>query len=215
MSKTQIRKARVTKQREVRIHSELWHTSNCLLEAGQNEIKGSAHQLRASLIFRAFYLEAFLNWLGQQLVPHWSYLERLKPKEKLDLLNDIVRVKPDYGSRPWQIVNDLFAFRNDLAHGKPDHLRTESLEDLNEFLDAKLGEVTQTKWERFGTEENAVRAKEDVAKIATLLYEKAKVQHEGPLGPFSFGFRVTLRSCSIPRGLGTPGTRIVGHRILW
>jgi len=190
MDKPRIRKAHVSKQRDVRIHAELWHTSNCLLAAGHINVKASAHQFRASLVFRAFALEAFLNWLGPQLLPHWSYLERLKPKEKLDLLNDLIHVTPDYGSRPWQIVKELFAFRNDLAHGKPESIKTESEEDLNEFLDGKLGDIARTVWERFGTEENAVRAKEDVEKIAKLLYEKAEVKHEGPRGPFSFGFQI-------------------------
>ena len=54
--------------------------------------------------------------------PHWEYLERLKPREKLDLLTDLTHVKPDYGSRPWQIVKELFDFRNDIAHGKPENL---------------------------------------------------------------------------------------------
>jgi hypothetical protein len=181
-------KANVTKERDVRIHAEIWHTANCLLDAGQKEKRGSAHQFRASLVFRAFYLEAFLNWLGQHLVPHWSYLERLRPREKLDLLNDLIKVTPNYGSRPWQIVGEIYAFRNTLAHGKPERIKTESVEDLNEFLDRKLGQLLLAEWEEFSTEANAVRAKEDIEKIATLLYEKAQVKHDGPLGPFAFGF---------------------------
>jgi hypothetical protein len=174
----------------VRIHAELWHTSNCLLQAGQEEPKGSAHQFRASLIFRAFALEALLNWLGPKLIPHWNYLERLKPIEKLNLLADFIEAKPDYGARPWQIVKDLFGFRNAIAHGKSESLSDETTEDLDDFLDAKLGQYLQTSWELFSTEDNAVRAKEDVLKIATILYEKANVEHDGPKGPFSFGFQI-------------------------
>ncbi len=138
------KKARVTKQRDVRIHAELWHTANCLLDAGQAEPKASAHLFRASLVFRAFYLEALLNWLGPHLLPHWTYLERLKPREKLDLLNGLIHITPDYASRPWQIVKDLFTFRNTLAHGKPENLKTESLEDLEEVLSGEFGEVART-----------------------------------------------------------------------
>lgn len=97
------RKAHVVKRRDVRTHSELWHTANCLLQKGQEEAKGSAHQFRASLIFRAFSLEAFLNWLGQQLVPHWSYLERLNPREKLGLVTDLIHLTPDYASQMGEI----------------------------------------------------------------------------------------------------------------
>jgi hypothetical protein len=184
------KKAHVTKKREVRIHAELWHSANCLLETGQAEPKGAAHQFRASLIFRAFCLEAFLNWLGQHLVPHWSYLERLKPREKLDLLNDLIGVTPDYSSRPWQTVKDLLAFRNHLAHGKPETIESESVEDADAFLDGKLGDIEKTEWERFGTEANAMRAKEDVEQIANLLYEKADIEHDGPLSAFAFGFQI-------------------------
>lgn len=183
----------------MRIHAELWHTANCLLETGQQRATASTHQFRASLVFRAFALEAFLNWLGPQLIPHWSYLERLKPREKLELLNDLVRVTPDYSSRPWQIVRELVAFRNDLAHGKPESLKMDGMEDLNEVLDRNLSQTIHTEWERFCTEENAVRAREDVEKIAALLYEKAKVKHEGTCGPFSFGSQSgSAKLCSLP-----------------
>jgi hypothetical protein len=187
-----VRKALVTKERDVRTHAELWHTSNCLLESGKQVPEGSAHQFRASLVFRAFALEAYLNWQGELLIPHWKYLERLKPREKLDLLAGLSHLKPDFGSRPWQIVKDLYGFRNDIAHGKPENLSSETSENLDEFLDAKLGTFIQTDWERFCTVENAIRAKKDVEQIAKSLYDGAdmKSKSEGPYGPFSPGFQI-------------------------
>ena len=183
-------KAVVTKSRDVRIHAELWHTANCLLRVGQEEPKGSAHQFRGSLVYRVFALEAFLNWLGYHLMPHWKYLERLKPREKLELLTDLTHVTPDYGSRPWQIVKELFDFRNEIAHGKPENLTSETIEDVDDDLDTKLGEHIQADWERFGTEQNAVKAKEDVEKIALILYNASGVskKQSGPMAPFAFGF---------------------------
>jgi hypothetical protein len=194
MTAEKARLARVRKQRDVRIHAELWHTSNCLLRTGQQSPNGSAHQFRASLIFRAFALEAFLNWLGPQIIPHWKYLERLTPREKLDLVADIVQMKPDYGSRPWQIVKDLFDFRNALAHGKPENVESEGREDLNDILKSGQQDLVRTQWEHFVTEKNAIRAQEDVERIATTLYKTANVKHKGPLGPFSFGFQIRRAS---------------------
>jgi|ERR1700733_200799 len=195
MTTEKTRLARVQKKRDVRIHAELWHTSNCLLRTGQERVEGSGHQFRASLIFRAFALEAFLNWLGPQLFPHWKYLERLTPREKLDLLADIIQVKPQYGSRPWQIVKDLFDFRNALAHGKPEDVSSEGYVALKDILESGKQDLVLTDWENFVTEKNATRAKEDVEKIATVLYKTANVKHEGPRGPFSFGFQI--RSASL------------------
>lgn len=115
-------------------------------------------------------------------------MERLKPGEKLDLLADLIQVKPDYGSRPWQIVKELFAFRNAIAHGKPEILESEGYEDLEYVLAGNI-DFIPTDWDSFGTEKHAVRAKEDVENIATILYEKANLKHSGPRGPFSFGFQ--------------------------
>lgn len=154
--------------------------------------EGSAHQFMASLVFRAFALEAFLNWQGQHLIKHWEHLERLKPREKLDLLAELSHVKPDYGSRPWQIVKDLYGFRNDIAHGKPENLSSETFEDSDEYLDEKLGTFIRTRWERFCTEENGVKAKADVEQIAKALYEGGDMKHKstGPYAPFAPGFQM-------------------------
>jgi hypothetical protein len=175
----------------VRTHAELWHTANCLLRAGQKDRLGSAHQFRASLVFRAFALEAFLNWQGQHLIAHWEYLERLGPRDKLDLVAELSHVTPEYGSRPWQIVKDLYGFRNDIAHGKAERLTSESTVNADDSLDAELGRFVQTRWERFCTEENAVKAKEDVEEIAKALYDGASMteKSEGPYGPFIAGFQ--------------------------
>jgi hypothetical protein len=187
-----MKKARVTKKRDVRPHAEFWHTSNCLLRAGQKETQGSVHQFRASLVFRAFALEAFLNWVGEQLIPHWKYLERLKPKEKLDLLCDLIKVKPDYSARPWQVLKELFGFRNEIAHGKPEILSTDTLENLDDFLDGKLGQIIRIEWEQYCTEDNAVKAQKDVEEIANILYRGADMSKrvKGPIGPFTFGFQI-------------------------
>jgi hypothetical protein len=87
-------------------------------------------------------------------------------------------------------VKELFDFRNDIAHGKPENLKSETVEDVDDFLDAKLGEHIQANWERFGTEQNAVKAQEDVEKIVNLLYDASGVakKQSGPRTPFAFGF---------------------------
>jgi hypothetical protein len=48
---------------------------------------------------------------------------------------------------------------------------------------------------QFGTEDNAVRAKEDIKQISTLLYEKSQVKHEGPRSAhFRLDFRLAQQS---------------------
>lgn len=143
---------------------------------GQEEEKASYHQFMASLVFTAFTLEAYLNWLGDKLFPHWSYLERLSPKEKLEVISVQLKVTVDNGQRPWQTVKPLFGFRNDIAHGKPEAIAKESVELIDEDLDEKLGQIVRTDWEKFCTRENAERAREDVERILTILHSAADLR---------------------------------------
>lgn len=87
-------------------------------------------------------------------------------------------------------MKELFDFRNEIAHGKPENLTSETIEKVDADLDAKLGEHIQAEWERFGSEQNAVKAQEDVEMIANLLYDASGIadKQSGPLGAFAFGF---------------------------
>jgi hypothetical protein len=129
----------VTKARDARIHADLWHASKCLLEKGQAEESGSEHQFKASLVFTAFTLEAYLNWLGQKVFPHWSCLERLAPIEKLDVISDLLKLGVDNARRPWQTTKKLCRFRNAMAHGKPVTIETETEEPVDEHFQEKSG----------------------------------------------------------------------------
>jgi hypothetical protein len=181
--------AKVTKDRDVRIHADLWHTSKCLLERGQEQKKASVPQFKASLVFTAFSLEAYLNWLGSKLFPHWTYLKRLGPKEKLALISNHVGVKIHLGRRPWQIVKTLFGFRNVIAHGESKPLKSEIEETIDDDLDERLGNFTLSRWENFCTCENAERTRVDVEQIAQELLAAAKLENESY--PSTFGMQFT------------------------
>lgn len=183
------RAARVTKRRDVRPHGEFWHSSRVLLKQGQEQPRGSVHQFRASLVFTAFALEAYLNWLGHSQVKNWRYLERLKPREKLEVVAGQFGIKVDYGKRPWSTVIELFGFRNDIAHGKPKTLNEATTEPVDEHLDRKLGVFLETPWESFCTEANAIRAREDVEAIAEQLHAAATFETVESTDPFFMGFQ--------------------------
>lgn len=184
MAREKRAKVKVTKKREVRTHSYLFHTSGCLLEKGQQEDKASFHQFMASVVFTAFTLEAYLNWLGDSVFPHWTYLERLSPLEKLELISDQLGVKADYSLRPWQTIKSLFKFRNTIAHGKPEEISRQTDEPLDQYLDATLGKFVRTEWETYCTRQTAERAREDVKRILETLHKCAKPgDRTGPLFP--------------------------------
>lgn len=185
------RSASVTTRRDVRIHAELWHTSYVLLTHGQEKREGSTHQYRASLVFTAFALEAYLNWLGAKRLANWEQdaLERLNPYDKTEEVATKLRVVVDFGKRPWSILNQLFGFRNDIAHGKPELLEKTGVEAVDAHLDKKLGRGLETWWERFCTPKNAVRAREDVETIAQRLHDAAGFDSSESTYPFVMGLQ--------------------------
>jgi len=168
------RKVNVSKERGVRTYVEMRRTSDWLLRKAQEEAAGSVFQLRASLLFTAFTLEAYLNHIGEKIFLCWADLERLSPRQKLNVIAERLDVKVDYGRRPWQIVKELFAFRNAVAHGKTENL-TESEKNipLERYSDDDFHELVPTEWEKYSTQQNAVRAREDVEKILKTMHAAA------------------------------------------
>jgi hypothetical protein len=89
-------------------------------------------------VLLAFLLEAYLNHVGEQVVPVWSELERpLRPKAKLEVI--AAELKVDLGSAPFATFDAIFRFRDLFAHGKtittpvesPLNLTTQALDGLS------------------------------------------------------------------------------------
>ena len=182
------RKVIISKERNVTTYAEMWHTSYCLLAKGQENKKMSVHQFRGSLVFTAFTLEAYLNHIGEKIFSCWKDLERLSPKEKLNVIAERLNVDVNYGKRPWQIMKELFQFRNDIAHGKSIKVRSERILPLEEYSDDDFKELFEkTRWEKYCTEKNAIRAREDVKAIVEIMHKNAGFENDFP---FVSGFQV-------------------------
>ena len=84
-------------------------------------------------------------------------------------------------------MKQLFGFRNDIAHGKSEIIKTSGVTPLEKHSDAQLGDHAQTQWEKYCTKENAQKAREDVEKIVFALYEAGPFEHDYP---FICGFQL-------------------------
>jgi hypothetical protein len=184
----------VEKERLVRIDAELWRTSECLLNAGQERERGCTHQFRASLIFTAFAFEAYLNHIGPGVFASWPEIERkLSPHEKLSLLCEQLAVTVDWSSRPWQSIKALMGYRNTVAHGRGEQLK-ESYKENAEHYHRRFYEIPLTDWEEYGSKENAERAREDVLKVTELIQAKTGSLDHLPFFPGSLSGSATYVS---------------------
>lgn len=156
----------------------------CLLQSGQEHELGATHQFRASLLFTAFALEAYLNHLGPHLFKSWETFERkLTPSDKLTLLCEHLKLDLNWSARPWQTIKDLMRYRNTVAHGRGEKL-VEEYKDTVEHYQIRFHEVPLAKWESYGSEEMALRARADVEDIVNRLHKQGGDPQDYP---FFFG----------------------------
>jgi hypothetical protein len=59
---------------------------------------------------------------------------------------------------------------------------------VDQYFDEKLGSFIQADWEKFCTQQNAEKAREDVQRIIETFHKAAEVHDD--VGPFSSGFQV-------------------------
>ncbi|MCK4846585.1 MAG: hypothetical protein KAS88_02855 [Deltaproteobacteria bacterium] len=181
-----------SQSRQVNTYVELWHASIVFLENGMANPKGSTYQYMASLIFAAFTLEAYLNhvgYLGKEKISSWEDFEKLSPRKKLNKILYKYNINQNKSERPFETIEKLFDFRNDLAHGKSVYMEKEELVSWKSQEESLLGRTVtlKTEWEKYCSEESAAEAREDVEKIMLLIDEEAGTP-ENPLFNSGLGF---------------------------
>jgi len=162
-------KIQINRELEVLSYAEHWHTAKCLLDRAKSEKQGSYHQHLACITFIAFTLEGFLNHIGEQIFKTWVDLEQLNVRGKLNVVAEKLGIDVDYGVLPWQIVPELVAFRNKVAHSKNERLFEEVVVPQDKY-DEYLNQALKTNWQKTATEENAERFMSHVEDLCTCIW---------------------------------------------
>ncbi len=166
------KKAVIEQERQVNTYAGLGHAARCLRHTATTVEEGSFFTEMSSLIFSAFTLEAYLNHVGEKLIPYWEELDRLPYYKKLKIITKLISIEPDASMRPYQTIKKLFRFRNNIAHGKsqiiiPDPKITDVNDDLSNYGQPK------TDWEEYCNLNNVNMAIEDVEKIIIEIHKAA------------------------------------------
>lgn len=142
-------------QRDVLTYTQL--ASAAFSGLKQAQVGEKVHQFNncmTAMLFCALTLEAYLNYLAWKKLTCWEAVEHLQPKEKLSLLAEISGFKPDMGRKPFQSFTVIFAFRNKVAHGKPEELSAEGVACIEEHESPPMA---LTAWEKEVSLQNAER----------------------------------------------------------
>src|SRR5262249_26168291 len=95
--------------------------------------EGSNYQRAMAVVLSAFTMEAYLNYLGQELTDHWEQTQWQPLDKKLGIILDVLQFKADLGRRPFQTIKDIFEFRNRFANGKTETYKVRGIFDGTEI----------------------------------------------------------------------------------
>ncbi|MBU0707909.1 hypothetical protein KKG41_06070 [Patescibacteria group bacterium] len=173
-------------KRTICAHADLFNTAFELFLRGKENKRGSIHLFRASNVFTAFALEAFLNHAGEEVFSKkWTELERSTPLGKLIILCEKLDIKIDWGESPWSTAKTIFKMRNACAHGRD---QTKKERKIITTIDKWY--LLEGQWEKLSTEGNVERIQKDITKIMEMIWKKLG-KNEGIL--FDIGPQVTWR----------------------
>ena len=138
------------------------------------------HHCMVGMMFTAFSYEAMVNRYGKKLFTSiWNELERLSPMSKTKVIYDKIDLKYDIEKQhELQIIQQLFRFRNFIAHGKSDEYtgQTEFVEHVNdEAIIKNIDESMTVKQMEFCSLDNLKKVIDATEKIQNKIDEKGKL----------------------------------------
>jgi hypothetical protein len=126
----------------VRTYQLLFETARRELDLAKSQSIRNRYFLLSAGVFVALTVEAFFNDLGSRVIPSWSQLQRLDPREKAEVLNiELFHERLDWSVPPFQSVAAAFGFRRALAHA---HAETLSFDQL-QTAGREASEVPRTR----------------------------------------------------------------------
>ena len=133
---------RETTKPALRTYQLLFETARRELDQATSLPAGNRHFLLSAGVFVAFAAEAFLNDLGSRVIPSWSQLQRLDPREKAEVLSiELFNERVDWSVRPFQSIAAALGFRRALAHAHAEALSF----DQARTVDRESSEVPRTR----------------------------------------------------------------------
>ena len=140
------------------------------LEKVKAEEEGSFFKLMGSMLFSAFCMEGYINFLGEKEIPRWNKIERNLGRDgRLSKLLLKIGMNPCISRRPFKTYTELFVFRDSLVHSRVTQLAiTGSLRSPGQRLPKPLPE-----WETLINQKTAQRFIDDTTRIIKMMHKAA------------------------------------------
>lgn len=164
---------------ETRTYVHLWAATKRLFELAENEKNVQLRSMTmSSMLYCAFTMEAFLNHVGCLLIETWLQIEeKHKPKQKLKHIEKSLGTSFDLSKRPFQTFNDLFTYRNWLAHGKTEEITEPTIIETDIGPDFEF----ESNWEKWTNYKTAKRFNEDTFSMMNQIFHVKRLESSGML----------------------------------
>jgi hypothetical protein len=184
-------KVKVRKERDYRPHADFHHAVWIHLQHAKARHEGWHYSVLSAILLSAFTVEAYLNYVGPALEAGWDDFDKASPLAKLRHVACLLKIEMDFSKRPFQTVNDLFSFRNRMAHPRSESLVVEYISDADGYSKDFYIDI-KPKWLVFATEANATRCYEDVEAVVVTINSRLPKPARDPLSnPLTSGQATT------------------------
>lgn len=162
-------KVKLHQKQEIFVHNNLANTAFYFRERisarmAKDDREGIGLEMTACLVMIAFAMEAHVNFFGWKLAPtKWDDRDQIKAKIKV--IAKHVGMSVDFGKRPYSTVKDLKAFRDQLAHGKPEIIVRKEDEFITTHEEIEALPFPSASWEKLVTQDFIDQAYEDMNAI--------------------------------------------------
>ncbi len=175
------RRLSVSAERTINTYSFLHIAALQGTEQAESSEEGQFYNCMSSIMFTAFCIEAYLNHVAPQLLPHWyGAIERsLSVHSKLEIICDQLDIKVDFSRRPFQSFRNVMKYRNLLAHGRT--VKEELGPSTQLLSNGEHIRYPETWWEDHTTLEFAKQWLHDIETIIDRVHQAAG------LGTTAFG----------------------------
>jgi len=134
---------------------------------------GWSHLKLSALTMACFAIEAFANHVGEHLFPSWNTIEKgVSPIGKLKMFIEMKEVKIQYEQAPFNTVNVLMQWRNKIAHGRTEKIKTSYTASDDNFEDL-FYKMEQAQWRKYVIDVDIERIEKDCKELMETIHLKA------------------------------------------
>jgi hypothetical protein len=165
-------KVEVKKETTVQSYGEFYDVFCHLKKLADPLTPGWLKAKMAALTMAAFTIEAHANHIGQIVFPSWKTIEKgISPLGKYKIFIESKKIEIKYGEAPFNTVNELMKWRNQIAHGTTETWNTIH-EATVETYDGLLGKIEHSSWKEYVLNADLDKIDKDCVALMEMVHEK-------------------------------------------